>query len=786
MSKIILSREFENDIRNAMGVPDASPEFVSKLRYQLVSQAGGYQPSRRHPAWRLRLAWAVTLVVLAVLIVTTLAIGPQRVLAAVRGLFGYIPGVGLVQSDVDFHILAEPVTMEREGITLNVKQGAADDQRTIIVYQVDGLSLQAANSQEEGATTGSLEVLRLPDGSILEPISGGGGGWAVGFQMRLVYPPLPPGVDEVTLIIPILQSMPAGVAPENWEIQLQFVPAPDDLFLMPVYELPTPEPSPTAQTTLAADYPGTPGPTSEVLSNKFGIQLILEKVVDLENSYLFQGYFSWDGLDDVIGLRDDTFILTDANRNVIPIEAVPPDEISHLENEQTSSWAVQTNSKEYPGPWTLSVPSVIVGSGTQISLQIDLGLDPQLGQSWDINQELDIAGHLVHLTTIELYQDLDGSIWLESTFKGDPDVLGVHVSDPDNRSEMISGKGGGSGGNGEFTSAFTYDQIPTGVREMVLSNASYRMDGPWQVSWQPPVDHDQSFPTQTPQTQVCLTLDKWEQLKDQYPTELPDGLDGQLLLMMPSGQPLPMIFLTSLDGNQRQEIATGSWPSLSPDASILAFSRGDGIYLADISTGQTTHLSGTTEFDEYPIWSPDGKWIAFKRLTDQTIYRVHPDGTDLQSVFQSQDIVNISRWLPDEQRIVYEAFSQSGAAIRTVNIETGEVNKLIQSENIKPSSNYALTPHEDWIAFADQVFGQLAKGIYIARTDAADRRLLVDMDDITVLVGDWSADGEWLAITIYGPDPSLLPVLINLETCDVIPLWGLQGEVDSWISVNEP
>ena len=786
MSEYIPSQEFENDIRAALNIQQASPEFVSKLRYQLVARTAKRSVSSRIHAWRIGRALGVSLGVLIALLVVVWVIGPQQVVAAVRSLRGYLPGVGLVENDDKLRILDEPVTVQRLEITLCVTQAASDWQKTVIVYQVDGLSLPAANSQGENVVTGSREFLRLPDGSTLEPTAGSGNGWAIGFQMRLEYPPLPPEVNEATLVVPILPSMPAGAAPENWEIPLTFVQAPDGAVLMPLPELSAPERPPATPIPSATGHPVEPSPTkaaSSTPAGEYGIRLSLENVIDLGNNYLLQGSIVGDGSDDVAFVWNETLTLTDAHGNAIPIEAVPSDSDPRSESESGFSWEFQTTGKGYPGPWTLSVPSVVVNSSPQSTFVIDLGPDPQPGQTWDVTQELDIAGHRIVLTAFRLTQE-QGDVWIEFTFQSGSDVLHIGVTDPDNQSERISGRGSRNG-DGEITSAFTYDPLPTGEREMVVDRFSDQVDGPWQVSWQPPAGDEQNYPTITPRQSACLTGEKWEQLLDEHSTALPEGLHGQLLLQGYTGELLPTLSLVSLDGNQQQNIAAGAWPALSPDGSILAFSQDSGIHLADLNTGQIVPLGGTTELDQYPIWSPDGQWIAFMRLTDQTIHRVHPDGSELHAVAQRQDLAILSQWLPDGQTIVYEAFAQEGAVIRTLDLASGVVNDLVQTKNAKPSSNFAVAPAGDWIAYADRTYGQPTQDVFVFDVVNSEERLLVDLDDAILRVGGWNPEGEWLAITIDGSEPGPLPVLINPNTCDVVPLWNLRGEVVSWIAADD-
>ena len=92
-----------------------------------------------------------------------------------------------MKNDSSLRLLVEPVEVTRDGIKLTVENGACDDQHCIIVYQADGLSLQAANSQGEGAITGGIAVIRLPDGSILTQTGGELSGWGTGYRQRVSF-----------------------------------------------------------------------------------------------------------------------------------------------------------------------------------------------------------------------------------------------------------------------------------------------------------------------------------------------------------------------------------------------------------------------------------------------------------------------------------------------------------------------------------------------------------------------------------------------------------------------
>ena len=58
---------------------------------------------------------------------------------AVGRSLGYIPGIGLVESGAGVRVLAQPVVVERDGITLTVTQGLVDSEKTVISYRVENI-----------------------------------------------------------------------------------------------------------------------------------------------------------------------------------------------------------------------------------------------------------------------------------------------------------------------------------------------------------------------------------------------------------------------------------------------------------------------------------------------------------------------------------------------------------------------------------------------------------------------------------------------------------------------
>ena len=115
--------------------------------------------------------------------------------------------------------------------------------------------------------------------------------------------------------------------------------------------------------------------------------------------------------------------------------------------------------------------------------------------------------------------------------------------------------------------------------------------------------------------------------------------------------------LTAADEN------SGS-PSWSPDGKQVAYrvTKGPmrGLRILDLATGKSRKLETGSEYDVFPEWSPRGDWIAFtsKRDTDYEIFRIRPDGSDLQRLTHAPGKNAHSSFSPDGEWIAFSTGRQ--------------------------------------------------------------------------------------------------------------------------------
>lgn len=235
--------QFEEHIKLSFRVPKIRQEFVRHLDKELI-QFTNQNKKKKRRLWGMRPAWAIGLIIVLSLFISTLIIGPQRVYAEVAKLLGYIPGVGLVDKNSPIRVLAEPVRMTRDGITVSVTSAILTNEKTLINFGVVSGVPRSAYPKDENGTGGCMELayLLLPDGMKINAANEMG--------------PLPANVNEMTLVMPCIFNTLPGTVPTDWEFPIRFIPAPPDMTIVPVIEiLITPSPTPRKNIPPAGENP---------------------------------------------------------------------------------------------------------------------------------------------------------------------------------------------------------------------------------------------------------------------------------------------------------------------------------------------------------------------------------------------------------------------------------------------------------------------------------------------------------------------------------------------------
>jgi hypothetical protein len=471
----------ENKIHLAVHSIEPDPEFSDSLLKQIMEQP--HQPTtaprRVSRLFSPRPLWAAGSL-LGIALMALMLVGPSRVMAAIQSLLVYIPGIGFVQNGDGTLYLDKPLSTKRDGVTLTVDQVVADQEHTVVAYHFDNLP-QSSGRQ---VCVYDDNRLRLPDGKIRRPIGGG----LSGAEARIEYQPLVAGVNHFTLLVAMDSKDPFCTAPSEWSVDLTLGSIPPQVTLMPVYEGEDIQTQPQPQTAVPATVSSTPVAQSAAPINPADIQFSIDRVAVLQDGYLVAGHTLWNSQDwEYVSVFPDSLHISDADGKEVPFEAA---DVSN----QDGGFSYKIKGKNFRSPLTLKVDSVVVnGSPAKaFSFSFDTGKDPQIGQSWTLNQDMDVLGikftiHSVKLEKIEGDSSFSGAKTYAFEIKTDPQLHNIDFKY--SGEQKIGGWGAQSRDlpDGTKLLEISYpDGIPTGSVNYQVGHMMFNLTGTWQAEWQLP------------------------------------------------------------------------------------------------------------------------------------------------------------------------------------------------------------------------------------------------------------------------------------------------------------
>jgi Tol biopolymer transport system component len=736
----------------------------------------------------------VTAVLILLMLVIVLANVPA-VRAAVQRWFGYVPNIGLV-GEGEIRVLAESVSVTRDGITLTVEQVVVDSAHTTLVYSVESLKeglFEYKNPGLNGPRCYEDASLVLPEdeGTILFPSEMRGEIWATGYKRQASYPAIPSQINRLDFVLQCIPYTLSGQAPEGWKLSLNLVPAPPEMTVFPVIEISTPvAAAPTA------------APQNRNKIDLDGISLTLDRAVQMEDGYLLYAsmHFENTGIYSVNVLDPMHVQLLDAEGQDIPF-ALDFETLAGVERQPGGSpFTLKTAPIRVAGPLMLIIDSVLVDVPVDARFTFDPGPDPVPGQVWELDRIIDVGfGQSLHVLTATYSEPPVAGMPAQSGLSFEmASATGVYSASLIDLENPVAGGGGGGGGgpaSGSFGGGFVYaGDFPQGPLTINVSSIGFNLPGRWEAAWTPPVSQGQA--NATPQPDACLTRESWPQaLKNA--AALPTGLRGTLALFeAPPPDYNYKVAVVNLDGGGRRTISLGDSPSLSPDGTRIVYNGPmddgppDGLYITDLASGVTTLLPGSARGDSGPLWSPDGSRIAFTRGPSSgligapgryNIFIVDPAGSDLQQLTNGSEASRAMAWMPDGHHLLYTISGRTGVTLFMLDVQTGQAERLF---DVNYAGSMAVSPDGRRVAFEEML--PLDKyGLFVADLDGSNRKLLANGDPFAVTVPLWSPDGEWVLASVHDPDTSKQPnpilALIGVDTCQVIPLPILGGYVSSWL-----
>ncbi len=213
-------------------------------------------------------------------------------------------------------------------------------------------------------------------------------------------------------------------------------------------------------------------------------------------------------------------------------------------------------------------------------------------------------------------------------------------------------------------------------------------------------------------------------------------------------------------------------PKISPDGSLVAFSRGRGrpinIFIMPIGGDVPRQVTFLDALNFSPVWSPDGDEIAFSSNQGgaNSIWRVNVrDGNPNQFIMSRLDDVDISlAWSPGAHIL----FSSSGYRnISALDPDSEEVTSLLEDDTDLWMSNPVYSP--DGMRVAVYGIRNSDAGLWLISLEDRSRVFLSEGHLIPLR---WTADGKWIYVSerIQGTIKILKVALENGEASPVFIL----------------
>jgi serine/threonine-protein kinase len=225
--------------------------------------------------------------------------------------------------------------------------------------------------------------------------------------------------------------------------------------------------------------------------------------------------------------------------------------------------------------------------------------------------------------------------------------------------------------------------------------------------------------------------------------------------------------IVSVDVNQRSEVlwqepGVFGTPRLSPDGSRLALSvLRDGnwdLWVYDLEREVATRITFGAGYDADPVWSPDGRWLAFASDRDggMTVFRKRADGSG-----QAERLIDLdslpspfpNSWSPDGRWLAVSPTGPGGNDLWIVPADgQGEGEAVMATPYSEVFA--AFSPDGRWVAYESDESGR--REVYVASFPTGGGKWQVSDEGGSQAV--WGRDGRSI---YYRTDAGIMVVDVD-------------------------
>ena len=163
--------------------------------------------------------------------------------------------------------------------------------------------------------------------------------------------------------------------------------------------------------------------------------------------------------------------------------------------------------------------------------------------------------------------------------------------------------------------------------------------------------------------------------------------------------------------------------AFSPDGRRVSMRIGDsGVWIWD--RDQITHELLVPD-GRSAVWTPDGRYIAFSRIQDNTVIEWMPaDGSGAPEVLMAPDHpVGPSSFSPDGRVLAFRAAREDQYDIGFLNVEDGDVRWFVEDD--ADETQPIISPDGQWVAYTSDRSGQLE--VYVRAFDGSGGRTQISL-----------------------------------------------------------
>ena len=225
---------------------------------------------------------------------------------------------------------------------------------------------------------------------------------------------------------------------------------------------------------------------------------------------------------------------------------------------------------------------------------------------------------------------------------------------------------------------------------------------------------------------------------------------------------------------------------LSPQGDRLAFTMDQGqsdVWVLDLARGIRTRLTFGPVSNNYPVWSPDGKWLIYNsdRNGHSTFFRKPSDGSGAEELLLTNDQIGLpSDWSPDGKYLIYAhgPVGYTNWQIWALPLE-GERKPFVVVPHGQNSSSVfgRLSPDGHWLAYSSNESGRWE--VYVVPFHGGQGRWQVSANGGNAPL--WSRDGKEL----YYANLNFSVFAVPAEEVNGAPQFGAAQQLTATASAPE-